>query len=82
MTERERDRIESMLQQMLPPVGHAAEPAHDLWPPLRQRLKEHPAPHARPASTTIPWFDCALAAGLVTLAAFFPVSIPVLLYYL
>ena len=28
------------------------------------------------------WFDGALAAGLVALAAFFPASIPVLLYYL
>jgi hypothetical protein len=30
----------------------------------------------------VPWFDWALLAGLVGLAAFFPASIPVFLYYL
>jgi hypothetical protein len=29
-----------------------------------------------------PWFDWALLGGLVALAAFFPASIPVFLYYL
>jgi hypothetical protein len=34
----------------------------------------------KPATT--PWFDWALLAGLVGLAAFFPTAIPVFLYYL
>jgi hypothetical protein len=70
----EMDRLKKLLQQALPPIEGEPEPSRDLWPAVLKRLD------ARPAAT--PWFDWALLAGLVGLAAFFPASIPVLLYYL
>jgi hypothetical protein len=72
MNAQDQDRLKQLLQQALPPIE--AEPERDLWPSMLRRLD------ARPASA--PWFDWALGAGLVGLAAFFPASIPVLLYYL
>jgi hypothetical protein len=74
MNEHEQDRMKRLLQQALPPVVGDAEPSRDLWPATLRRLS---------ASAAVPpWFDWALLAGLVGLAAFFPASIPVLLYYL
>jgi hypothetical protein len=64
--------MKKLLQQALPPVEGI--PARDLWPIVLKRLD------ARPAA--LPWYDWALAAGLVALVAFFPASIPVFLYYL
>jgi hypothetical protein len=72
--EQEEDRIRQVLQQSLRPVGAEHEPNRDLWPAMLRRLD------AKPAST--PWFDWALLAGLVAVAALFPSAIPVLLYYL
>ena len=66
------DRMKQLLKQALPPVFEA-EPSRDLWPELLRRLD------ARPAAP--PWFDWALAGGLVAFAAFIPTSIPVILYY-
>ena len=68
------DRMKDLLRQALPPVDTDAEPARDLWPQMLDRLS------TRSAAT--PWFDWALLAGLVALAALFPASIPVFLYYL
>jgi hypothetical protein len=68
------DRMKELLRQALPPVDSRAEPARDLWPLLLKRLD------ARPAAPR--WFDWALLAGLVALAALFPAAIPVFLYYL
>jgi hypothetical protein len=74
------DRMKKLLQQAVPPVKGAPEPGRDLWPAMLRRMD---AKAAAPAlSLNWAWFDAALAAGLVTLAAFFPVSIPLLLYYL
>lgn len=68
------DRMTELLRRSLLPVDPGAEPARDLWPLLLKRLD------ARPAAP--PWFDWALIAGLAALAALFPATIPVFLYYL
>jgi hypothetical protein len=68
------DCMKELLQHTLPPVDAGAEPSRDLWPLMLKRLD------ARPAAP--PWFDWALLAGLVALAALFPATIPVFLYYL
>jgi hypothetical protein len=73
MNAHDEDRFQQLLRQSLPPVGEV-EPARDLWPVVVRRI------NARPSAP--PWFDWALAGGLVAFAAFVPVSIPVLLYYL
>lgn len=65
--------MKELLKQALPRVADA-EPAHDLWPAVLRRLDARP--------TAPPWFDCALAGGLVAFAALAPASIPVLFYYL
>ena len=71
---REQERMKIRLQQALPRVPPDAEPARDLWPAVLGRLDAAPA--------APPWFDWALLAALVALLALFPVSIPVILYYL
>jgi hypothetical protein len=70
----EQDRLKKLLQQALPAVNGDAEPSRDLWPSVLKRLNARPAP--------VPWFDWALAAGIVAVVAIFPAWIPVLLYYL
>jgi hypothetical protein len=67
------DRMKDLLRRAVKPVDCDTEPARDLWPLLLQRLDAQAAP---------PWFDWALLGGLVALAALFPASIPVFLYYL
>ncbi|MGA2349083.1 MAG: hypothetical protein ABSF70_01510 [Terracidiphilus sp.] len=84
MNERDEERMKKLLQQALPPVKVDAEPDGDLWPAMLRRLDEKPAapPRIRWAWMNELWFDGALLAGLIGLAAFFPASIPLLLYYL
>ena len=77
MKEENEDRIKSLLREALTPVHDSIEPARDLWPAMLQRMHE---PNARAAS--VPWFDWALAGGLVAFAAIVPRTIPVILYYL
>ncbi len=83
MNAHDEDRTKQLLKQALPPikneVGGEAEPERDLWPAMLLRLDAKPA---APTLLLVPWFDWALLAGLVGLAAVFPASIPVLLYYL
>jgi hypothetical protein len=74
MNGNDEGRMKKLLQQALPPIDGGREPDHDLWPDLLRRIDAKPA--------TTPWFDWALLAGLVGLAAFFPTAIPVFLYYL
>jgi hypothetical protein len=74
MNAHDEDRIKQLLKQAVPPMDGEAEPERDLWPAMLRRLDAKP--------TSLPWFDWALLAGLVGLAAFFPASIPVFLYYL
>ncbi|MGB6686361.1 MAG: hypothetical protein WBE76_00800 [Terracidiphilus sp.] len=73
MNPNDQDRLKKLLQQALPPIDGEAEPAHDLWPAVLKRLNARQAP---------PWYDWALAAGVVAIVAVFPAWIPVLLYYL
>jgi hypothetical protein len=82
MNPSEQERIGKLLKQSLPPVTN--EDAHlgrDLWPAMLQRLQQ-PAPSHRRVWFDQVWFDCALAAAVVTCFAFFPSAIPVLLYHL
>ena len=81
MTAHDEDRIKNLLKQAFPPVAPDAEPARDLWPDVLRRLDAEPAP-TRALSRSVPWFDWALAAGLVVFSASFPATIPVFLYYL
>lgn len=79
----QQTRLKKLLRQALPPVDGDAAPDRDLWPAMLRRLDSEPAaPVLSGRSWNWAWFDGALAAGLVGLAALFPVSIPVLLYYL
>jgi hypothetical protein len=74
MKTEERERMTKLLKAALPPVEAEAEPARDLWPAVLRRMDGRVA--------AVPWFDWALLAGLLGLAALAPASIPVLLYYL
>jgi hypothetical protein len=79
MSANDQDRMKRLLQQALPPIDSDPDSGRDdsgrdLWPAVLKRLD------ARPAMP--PWFDWALLAGLVGVAAVFPSAIPVLLYYL
>ena len=67
-----------MLQSALPRVDDDAELPRDLWPAMLRRMDQ---PGARGAAS-IPWFDWALAGGLLAVAAIAPRTIPVILYYL
>lgn len=70
----ESERVKQLLKSALPRIAEGAEPARDLWPDMLRKMELEPV--------RIPWFDWALAGGLVALAAAFPTAIPVLLYYL
>jgi hypothetical protein len=74
MNAHEPDPMKRLLQQALPPVANDVEPGRDLWPSVLRKLEEKPA--------SVPWFDWALAGGLLALVVLFPASIPLLLYYL
>jgi len=91
MKKHDENRIKQILQQALPPVDSACEPARDLWPAVLRRLDESEAPlsatagsvpRAVPWPRTVPWFDWALLAVLIVFAVSFPATIPVFLYYL
>lgn len=77
MNTHDQERIQQLLRQSLPSMK-AAEPSRDLWPAMLRRLE----PNSRKALRSVPLLDWALAAGLIAFAAFAPMSIPVLLYYL
>ena len=71
-------RIAELLRLAVPRTDEGAPP--DLWPAMQRRLRLEEAPI--PERARVPWFDWALAGGLVALLAVFPTWIPVLLYYL
>jgi hypothetical protein len=77
MKQQDEDRIKSLLREALPHVSDSTEPARDLWPAMLRRMDEQ---SVRAAS--VPWFDWALAGGLVAFATIAPRTIPVILYYL
>jgi hypothetical protein len=70
----ELERVKDLLKDAMPRIANDAEPARDLWPDVLRRVDRHPL--------QVPWFDWALAGGLIVLAAAFPSAIPVFLYYL
>ena len=67
-----------LLKSAVPRVGDDADLPRDLWPAMLRRIDEQ---SSRGASS-VPWFDWALAGGLVAFAALAPRTIPVILYYL
>jgi hypothetical protein len=80
-------RLKKLLHEALPPVeydtGGEAGPERDLWPAMLLRLdSESAAPASARRRYAWAWFDGALAAVLVGLAALFPAAIPLALYYL
>jgi hypothetical protein len=77
MNAHDEDRIQQLLRESLPPTRDS-EPSCDLWPALQYRL----GPHPRASLRSVPLLDWALAGGLLAFAAFAPMTIPVLLYYL
>ena len=76
--DQEADRMRLLLQSAMPRVDEDADLPRDLWPALQRRMDEQSASLAN----SIPWFDWALAGGLVAFAAVAPRTIPVILYYL
>lgn len=68
------ERMKQMLRDAFSPVEDFPDLPRDLWPSMLKRMN---APVKVP-----PWFDWALAGGLVAFTAFAPATIPVLLYYL
>ena len=70
----ETERMKEVLKAVMPRIAADAEPGRDLWPDVLRRIDREPV--------KVPWFDWALAGGLVVLAAAFPSVIPVFLYYL
>ena len=71
--------MEVLLRHAVPPVAVHGE-GRDLWPEMVRKLRSESVPE--PATLRIPWFDWALAGGLIALLLLFPAWIPVLLYYL
>lgn len=67
-----------LLREALPPVGDEPESPRDLWPAMLQRMGEQ----SIRVAGRVPWFDWALAGGLVAFTAIAPRTIPVILYYL
>jgi hypothetical protein len=77
-SEQESVRLAQLLRNSIPPVGGVNDPPRDLWPAMLRRMDEQTGRGA----ASIPWFDWALAGGLVAFAAIAPRTIPVILYYL
>jgi hypothetical protein len=75
---READPMMLLLKEAVPRIDDDLTLQRDLWPAMLRRLEE---PATRGA-TAVPWFDWALAGGLVAFAAIAPRTIPVILYYL
>jgi len=76
--DQDAERMKQLLRSALPPLGDQQEPDRDLWPAMLRRFDEQNTPRA----SRVPWFDWALAGGLVAFAAIAPRAIPVILYYL
>ncbi|HEY2468597.1 MAG TPA: hypothetical protein VGI45_12270 [Terracidiphilus sp.] len=74
----EAGRMELLLKCALPRVGDEPAMDPDLWPEMLRRMDGESVRSA----ARVPWFDWALAGGLVAFAAVVPRTIPVILYYL
>ena len=78
--DRGTEHIADLLREAVPPVKELGDASHDLWPEMARRMRAEAV--ATPVKVRVPWFDWALAGGLVALLVLFPTWIPVLLYYL
>lgn len=78
MNNREQERMKQLLRKSVAPVNEAELAGIDLWPAMQRRLHTESAP----AADKLLWLDFALAGGLISLLAFSPALLPVLLYYL
>ena len=76
--DQQSERTIQLLREALPRVGDDTGSARDLWPAMLRRIDEQSVR----GTASIPWFDWALAGGLVAFAAIAPRTIPVILYYL
>lgn len=76
--DQEPEHIKKMLREALPPLGMNAEPDRDLWPTMLRQMDEQTSR----AAASVPWFDWALAGGLLAFVSIAPRTIPVILYYL
>jgi hypothetical protein len=76
--DQEVDRMTLLLKGAIPRMDDDADLPRDLWPAMLRRMDE---PSTRGVAA-VPWFDWALAGGLVAFAAIAPRTIPVILYYL
>ena len=76
--DQEGDRMMLLLKSAIPRVDDEADLPRDLRPAMLQRMDE---PSTRGVAS-VPWFDWALAGGLLAFAAIAPRTIPVILYYL
>jgi len=72
------DHVTQLLRSAVPALGDQLEPHSDLWPAMLRRFDAENMHTAK----RVPWFDWALAGGLVVFAAIAPRTIPVILYYL
>jgi hypothetical protein len=76
--DQEADQMTLLLRSAMPRVDDDADLPRDLWPAMLRRMDDRSARGAG----SVPWFDWALAGGLVAFAAIAPRTIPVILYYL
>jgi hypothetical protein len=76
--EQENERVTQLLRSTMPRIGDEPALEQDLWPAMLRRMNEGRIHRVR----RVPWFDWALAGGLVAFAAIVPRTIPVILYYL
>jgi len=73
MSEANEKEPRELLKSAFSPMGDA-ELQRDLWPQALRRLDER--------AIQAPWFDWALAAGVLAWLLWFPESLPVLLYHM
>ena len=76
--DQETERMKRLLRSAMPRVGDNPEMNRDLWPAMLRRMDKSSAQRV----SRVPWFDWALAGGLLAFAAIVPRTIPVILYYL
>ena len=76
--DQEAEHIKQLLRNAMPPVGDEPAMDRDLWPVMLRRMDKSSVQRV----SRVPWFDWALAGGLLAFAAIAPRTIPVILYYL
>lgn len=72
MSDRELEKIKSLLKEAYPPQN--AELRRDLWPEMQEQMSQR--------VIRVPWWDWALLAAASAMMLLFPGLIPVLLYHL